>query len=726
VPDRWTIEGERTIRVARDAHGVPHVEAATEADLYRGLGHCHATDRALPMLLLRILGEGRAAELLDGGDDMLRADRFFRRLNLAAGAAGEAARVPDADRALAEAYCDGVNRALAARVPWELRALGYAPPPWTVADAVLLSRLTGYVALAQSQGEMERLFMEMAQAGIPRGHLEELFPGLLDGADLELLRSVRLGERVVPDAVRWLAALPRALASNNWVIAPRKTATGHALLANDPHLEVNRLPAVWYEIVVTLGARYCIAATLPGVPGLVLGRTNDLAWGATYTFADAIDSWIEECRDGRHLRRAGGRETWEPFRARTEVIKRRKRPDAVVTFYENDHGVLDGDPAVAGRYLATRWSAADGTGAASLSASFAMLHAPDVPAGMDALGRIETAWNWVLADRHGNIGYQMSGRVPLRQAGWRGFVPAPGWDPANDWQGFAAPGDLPRALNPETGFLVTANDDLNHLGRVRPINLPMGRYRAERIAALLGARDDWRVADVQRMQMDAVSPHAARFMAVLRPCLPPGRAGDVLRAWDCRYDLASEGAWLFERVYRALVLEVFGRACGPNVMRYLAEETGILADFYANFDAVLLRETSAWLGGERREAVFARAAARALAGPIRTWRDAQRLVMRHLLLGGRLPRWCGFDRGPIAIPGNRATIHQGQIYRSGGRETSFAPSYRLVTDLGEDAAHTALAGGPSDRRFSRWYVSGLRDWQAGRLKTLRPAARAPR
>ena len=94
--------------------------------------------------------------------------------------------------------------------------------------------------------------------------------------------------------------------------------------------------------------------------------------------------------------------------------------------------------------------------------------------------------------------------------------------------------------------------------------------------------------------------------------------------------------------------------------------------------------------------------------------------MRHLMLGGRLPRWFGFDHGPIAIRGGRSTIHQGQIYRAGGRETSFVPSFRMVTDLGEPAAHTALAGGPSDRRFSPWYVSGVRDWLAGRLKRLEP------
>jgi penicillin amidase len=326
----------------------------------------------------------------------------------------------------------------------------------------------------------------------------------------------------------------------------------------------------------------------------------------------------------------------------------------------------------------------------------------------------------VLADRHGNIGYQMSGLMPVRGEGRNGFVPLPGWDPKNDWQGFVPAADLPRALNPASGFLVTANDDLNHLGRVRPINLPMGAYRAERISALLAERNDWTVSATQRLHMDVYSLHAARFMTILRPLLPENAHGDVLRAWDCGYDTESTGASLFEKFYHALIAEVFGAVCGTEVARFLVEETGILADFYGNFDQVLLRPDSVWFGNEGRDAVFKRVAAEALTGPLHTWGSQHQLLMKHLMLGGRLPRWLGFDRGPLPLRGGRATVHQGQIYRSGGRQTSFAPSYRLVTDFAEAAAHTCLAGGPSDRRFSRWYSNEVDNWLAGKFKTLKP------
>ncbi len=719
------------IAIERDAHGVPHLRVTTEPDLYRALGYCHGTDRALAMLLARTLGYGRGCELLRPSEDLLATDRFFRRLDLAGGVREELARVTPDDRARAEAYCEGVNQALAHGIPWELRVLGYAAEPWTLCDSLMLSRLAGFVALAQSQGDIERLLVETVQAGVPREHLEELFAVRLSEDELALLRRLRLGERLVPEAVRSSPVVPHALASNNWVIAPRRTASGQAMLANDPHLEVGRLPAVWYEVVAELGERFCIAATMPGLPALLLGRTNDLAWGATYTFMDAIDSWVEDCRDGCYRRVVDGREVWEPFRVREEVVKRKGLSDVVLRFHENDHGVLDGDPRQPGLYLATRWSSAAGTGARSLGASFAMLWARDVEQGRDVVGRIETAWNWVLADRRGNIGYQMSGLMPLRRDGWSGLVPQPGWDPENDWRGFVPVEDLPRALNPEQGFLVTANDDLNHLGRRAPINAPMGAYRAERIAALLAERSRWTVADLERMQMDDYSLHAERFMEVLRPLLPVGGAAQVLREWDCRYDLASRGAPLFEDVYRALLLAVFGPRLGERVMHFLCDETAVVADFYACFDRVLLDEHSAWFGEVGRAATFEAVALAVLAaadrrGRLERWGERQELTMKHLLLGGKLPAWLGFDQGPLALPGNRATIHQTQIYRSGGRDTSFAPSYRLVTDLAEPSAHTCLAGGPSDRRFSRWYASGVDDWLAGRFKTLAPGAAARR
>jgi len=717
---RTELRGDGLVVIERDAHGIPHVMAAYDSDLYRGLGYCHGADRGLQMLVLRVLVQGRGCELLADSDEMLGVDRFFRRMDFGREAAAERDKLPERYQVLLDAYVAGVNEAFDQAIPWELRVLRYQHTPWDAGDSLALTRLMAYVNLAQSQGDMERLLVEMVQGGVPTGHLDELFPGLLGDLDPYLVRKVRLGERVVPAALSWLAAVPKAMASNNWVIAGSRTASGAAMLANDPHLEVNRLPAVWYEAALESEDRFCLAATMPGLPAALLGRTNNLAWGVTYAFMDGIDSWIEDCRDGCFKRNEGGEEKWLPFRERRELIKRRKHDDVEVIFHDNDHGVLDGDPHDPGLYLTTCWSSSSGTGASSVAAIMAMFHADDVQTGMKLIGHVETAWNWVLADREGNIGYQMSGRLPMRAPECDGFVPLEGWNPGNDWRGFVPADRLPWSINPDCGYIVTANNDLNSWGRSRPINLPMAPFRADAIAAALDARTDWNVDETAKLQLDVGSRHAAQYMEVLRPLLPKSDNAQLLADWDCRYDPDSRAAWLFERFYTALLRDVFGAFMGDEVVSHLLGETGIVADFAWNLDRVLMDAKSAWYGGRDRDEVWRSVAEDALSGPAQTWASDRQLLMRHLLFGGKLPRFAGFDHGPITLAGGRATIRQGQIYRSGGRETSFAPSYRLVVDFAEDVAHTALAGGVSDRRFSNLYVSDIDNWLAGRLKRVEP------
>jgi len=705
------------VSLHRDAHGVPHIVASSLPNAYWGMGYCHALDRSLQLVLMRVLGQGRACECLEATDELLEVDRFFRRMNWRGHMPEALDDLEPQARQMLEAYCDGVNARFAQKKrTWELAMVGYRPEPWRLEDTILLSRMTGYLTLAQSQAEIERLLVEMVQAGVDNDRLEALFGGNLGGLDRELLAKVTLGDRIVPAALKWLSPVPRAMASNNWVISGKRTRSGKPIMANDPHLETNRLPPVWVEQVVELPHSYWIGATMPGLPAPLVGRTAHLAWGATYTFADAVDSWVEHCRDGRYRR---GDDTWQDFETRTETIRRKKQPDVTVTFYENDHGVLDGDPLVEGHYLATRW-APSRSGAASLNAACRMWFAGTVAEGMDCLGRIESSWSWVLADDAGDIGFQMSGLVPRRAPGDTGFVPLPGWTAEHDWQGFLQHTELPRAVNPEAGFLVTANQDLNALGEVAPINMPMGDYRARRITELLGDLDQATTEDCGRIQLDVYSIQAAEFLEVLRPVLPDTDTGRLLAGWDCRYDLDSRGAVAFEQFYALLMRELFAPGLGLPVHRHLTDTTGVFIDFYQHFDRLLLSETSPWHNGRSREEIFS-AAARALPDRVdNTWGETNRITLTNIFFGGKMPRFLGFDRGPIPLRGGRATPHQGQIYHSAGRTTSFAPSLRLVADLAEETLHTSMPGGPRDRRFSKWYNSGTADWLAGRMKTLSP------
>ncbi|MCP5106401.1 MAG: penicillin acylase family protein, partial [bacterium] len=203
--------------------------------------------------------------------------------------------------------------------------------------------------------------------------------------------------------------------------------------------------------------------------------------------------------------------------------------------------------------------------------------------------------------------------------------------------------------------------------------------------------------------------------------LPETPQGNILAEWDFNYDVGSRGAFLFEEFYNALYREVFGKnGFGEAVVDYLSRETGTFIDFYANFDGVLLSEESSWFGSETRDEVFKRVAAEALTVEPKTWGEVRRFTMAHILFGGKLPGFLGFDRGPVVGIGGRATIHQGQIYRSGGRVTTFMPGYRFVADLAEEVYYSNLAGGPSDRRFSKWYFSDFKNWLSGRYKKITP------
>ncbi len=710
---------KKTDKIWRDENGVCHAEGLNKEEAFELMGYAHGRDRGMQMLLMRILGQGRAAELLDASDEMVAIDVFFRRMHWAGGVDAEVEKFSPAAKEIALAYNRGVNRAFAEKIPWEFKLFGYRPEAWQTGDSVLISRMIGYLTLAQSQGEMERFFLELVQAGVDEERLHALFPGILGELDTALLKKISLQERIVSPESLWNIAPPLMMASNNWVVSGRKTRSGKPILANDPHLEVNRLPNVWYEIALAAEGRYALGATMPGVPAVLVGRTADLAWGATYTFMDATDSWIEKCANGNFWREDEG---WRPFRQRKEIIKRRKKTPLEKIFYENDHGALEGDPHQEGFYLSTAW-APSASGALTYNSFLRMWEARNVEEGMALLKNVESSWNFVLADKEGNIGYQMSGLMPKRRSGVSGFLPLAGWEKQNDWQGFENPDDLPASLNPACGYFVTSNQNLNTFGKAAAINVGMGPYRSDRIGRLLDGSNSHTKESMVEAQQDLFSTQAESFMDILRPLLPDSKNAVILKKWDLRYSADSEGASYFDLFYRGLHAEVFGRqGFGLPAVEHLFRHTGIFNDFYINFDRILLAEHSCWFGDRTREELYRKAAAEALKNPPVRWGEKRKLLLKNIFFGGKLPAFLGFDRGPVVLEGSLATPQQGQIFESAGRQTSFAPSLRMVADFADDGIYTNLAGGPSDRRFSRWYCSDLENWKARLYKRVSAAA----
>jgi len=721
---RIRIDGAR-IELARTPEGVMRLWGRDDIDLARGLGFAHAHDRLVQMLLVRLVGQGRLCECLKSEDDMLEIDIFMRGMGLRRDAEADVANVGAEALRLGEAYAEGINHYLAHhRRPIELALVRYRPEPWTVADTLLTIKLMSYIGLAQSQQDMEKLIIQALRAGVSSERLKKLLAPHLDGLDeatVAGLADLRLVQPLLPEAVRFLATAPKLMASNNWAVSGARSASGTPLQCNDPHLECNRLPAIWYEAVMHTADDYRLGITMPGIPGLVMGRTRRLSFGFTYGFMDMVDYFVEDCR-GNSCRRG---ESFRPLDVRTETILRKRDEPVEITIRENELGVLEADPLEPelpdGLYLTRAWSGHKGGAAASLEALGRLPGARTVSEGQTLLREVGISGNWLLADRDGNIGYQQSGQLPDRRHS--GLHPVPAWDAKFHWRGLVPSDQLHAVLNPEEGFLATANDEHNPLNGPLAINLPMGAYRAERIRALLSECSSCTLDDMKRIQNDLYSLHAERFMALLRPHLPDTFAGRLLAGWDLRYDCASRAATLFEKVYHALLREVFGNGLfGLEAWDGMVSSTAVLADYYHLFDNVLLGDDPSWFGEEGRDRLVERVLRDVLEevdfAALTPWGRRQQTMMTNIFFNGALPRWFGFDHGPVELPGNRATVVQGGIFIAHDRRTTFTPSWRYVTDLGADTADTSLAGGPSGRRFSRWYTTDIERWLEGRYKTL--------
>ncbi len=706
-----------------------HAAAADDFALATAYGYAHAHDRALQMLLVKVIGQGRLCELLDDSPASLVIDLFMRKNLFAACSEEEAAALVGRARDLAEAYAAGVNARLARGRPWELRLLGVPNEPWQPSDTLLTLRLMSFVGLAQAQGDAEVVILQALRAGVDRAKLSRLFRPHLEGLDDALLEAIR-AVRHVPSLVPGLPPLPSVRASNNVAVAGRLSASGAALYASDPHLEVNRLPAIWYEVVGELpDGDFRTGVTVPGVPGLVMGRTRAIAGGFTYGFADTIDFVIEEVRGGR-CRRG---DAWLPLRERRETVLRKRGAPVEVSVFETDAGIVetpDGATRVDdGLWLARAWTCRHEGGGDSLEAILDLWGAPDVECAMEAASRVAITANWLFSGSDGRIGAQQSGLLPRRRRE-PGLLPLRGWEPGDLWSGALTPTSLARILDPPDGLLATANDAGHGSWKPVGIALSMGSDRADRLRELLAAKlatgHALTTADLGEMQADVVSGQARRLLAALDADLPDLPAVRFLRAWDRRYDAASTGAVLFEKLYAALCEKLFGEGLfGADAWRALRDASLVHPFFFRLFDDVLAREEgSEWFGDVGKAAFVASAARAALDGvdpaSLPAWVASRPVFMRHLLFGGKLPPFLGFDRGPFPVVGGRATVVQGQVLNLAGRESAFCPSWRFVADLATDTAETALAGGPSDRRFSRWYASDVARWLAFGRKTLKP------
>ena len=478
------------LRIERDAWGIPTIRAANAHDAWFGLGFAHAQDRLWQLETHRRIAAGRLAEAF--GPAAVDTDRFLRALDVRQTVALQWGRMPVESRAALQAYADGINafvrQQMRARPP-EFLILGIQPEPWTPQDSLGWALMMAWDLGGNWSSELLRLRLALR---VPVDRINQLLPPYpgetpLPSADYaELFRSLKLNDGSATTS--WLR-LPQmappsgveGVGSNNWVVAGSRTTTGQPLLANDPHLKLST-PSLWYLARIEMPGLKVAGATLPGLPGVVLGQNEHIAWGFTNTAPDVQDLYIEQV-DLQDPTRYRTPEGWARFERHDEVIHVKGAADVTITVRRSRHGpvlsdagivsdVLDTDakgkptPRIQSHVLALRWTALDADSDA-VTPALAMQAADSVDAFFDATrGWVAPMQNMVVADDAGCIAMVAAGRVPLRKPDndLHGLVPAPGWEARYDWAGFVPPDATPRERDPERGFIVTANQRITAAG----------------------------------------------------------------------------------------------------------------------------------------------------------------------------------------------------------------------------------------------------------------------
>ncbi|HEX8115465.1 MAG TPA: penicillin acylase family protein [Kofleriaceae bacterium] len=585
--------------IARDVHGVPTIEASSDTDAFFGLGFAHGQDRLWQLELQRRIASGRLSEIF--GREAVPEDVYLRTLGL-----GDAARASwsslgkDAQSSL-EAYSKGVNAAIAAqrRLPVEFEVLGVRPEPWTPSDSLAIMKLFALDLSGNHQLELQRLF---ARTLTTPERLRELFQvdsagaptstrpgGAASGAagvrpagaaSVTPSRAQSAALASLLDVERQLSLGGRYVGSNAWVVSGRHTASGKPILANDPHLGL-QIPSIWYAVRLRGDRLRVDGMSLPGVPVVVLGRNDRIAWGATSMMADTQDLYLEQVDIADPGRYHHGDQV-RPFETRTEVIRIQSDfPSALskplqpvqIRVRTSMHGpvISDISPAMK-QTIALRWVGLDRDDT-SYQAFLRLNYARDWSEFRAALGGlVAPALNMLYADVDGNIGYLGAGRIPVRGAG-QGADPGAGWDPAFDWTGYIPADALPQAFNPAQGFIVSANN--KPVGDDYPYFIssdwaPPGR--AERIGALLRERistgKPLAARDMGAIQTDTLDLQGRALLPVLL-AVEPGSARQTeaiarLKGWDG--DMARDGvaASIFHAWVRHLKLELFSEALTPG------------------------------------------------------------------------------------------------------------------------------------------------------------------
>jgi penicillin amidase len=726
--------------VSRDAHGVPHIEAATETDLFTAQGYVTAQDRLWQMDAFRRSANGELAEVM--GSSMVEHDRTQRVLQFRNTARRIYTNLAAEDRARFEAYARGVNLFIAQHaetLPPEFELLHYKPQPWSGVDSVSIGMMMVdmldthfYTKLSREQVAAKlhnpKLEADLYPVGSWRDHpptgvtidWSQPHPApapTKDDDDDDDDRST--ASAVQHEDLRALRALLGlsscegcAPGSNNWVIAGKHTASGKPLLSNDMHLAL-REPNIWYMADLKAPAYHVAGVTLPGMPFVIAGHNEHVAWGFTALYADVQDLYVEKVDGKGNYQAADG--SWQPLGVDHEVINVRAGKDVELDVQSTAHGpLLNLLYPKETRSIALKWSLYDPM------LNGMPLYQLNVASNWTEFSEAMSSWCWptqnvVYSDDQGHIAYHAAGRVPMRPAG---IVGVPIEDGSHEWQGYIPFDKMPNSVDPPSGFLATANSRVTTAASPYPLSLEWAEpYRAERIYKSLDGRDQLKPSDLLAVETDVYSEmdqelgHRFAYAIDHTPGVDERlkKAADLMRSWDGKLTTDSAAASIVTKARYAFWPLILKPKLGEDDAAYswsesnFAEEEIImrgnsewLPASYKNWDALL---TDAVRSGMKN----GKAPADVAQWSYGSWHvvDIEHPLAKFLPVVGRV---AGTGEQPLS--GDTTTVKQ--VSRA------FGPSQRFTMDWSNiDGSTENIVLGESGNPYSPYFRDQWNDWYGG-------------
>jgi penicillin amidase len=727
------------VQVVRDPLGIPHIYADNADDLFFAEGYVQAQDRLWQMEYNRRIGHGTLSEMF--GAATIKQDRFLRTIGLGRAAEADVTAMSDSDKRPLQAFANGVNAFIDAHrdnLPIEFTILGIQPAPWQPVDTVAWGKVMAYNLGGDYEAELLRASLIDKLGAAKEKELVLPYPAtgpFTIPPEAKNYQSQMTDEKwqmtnVPIGAPDWkaiaqinasLGLRDEAVGSNNWVVDGTKSATGKPLLANDPHLGI-QMPSIWYEMGLHCVPKsdacpYNVTGyTFPGVPGIVIGHNDRIAWGVTNVGPDVQDLYVEKINP-QNPNQYEYQGKWEELQVVDEPIKVKNVVSETLHVQITRHGPIM-TPVLPGvtQPLALQWTALRDR--SRLFESVLMIDRAQNWNDFRAALRLwdVPSQNFVYADVDGNIGYQMPGNVPIRPTGDNGSVPVAGWTGTNEWSGYIPFDELPFVYNPPTHFVATANQAV-----VPPTykyliaNDWAAPYRKQRIDDLLTAKDKLSVDDFKAIQGDVYSIPLAQFQKYVVALQPEGflqeRAMEQVKAWNGKLTTDNTGGTILEATYQQLLVNLFADKLGKDLFdEYKAQNDAHRRAVLALLD----QPNSDWWGKDGRDAMLKKSFAEGVNwlgnqfGDAPTdwrWGRLHTATFSHPL-GSVQPLDRLFNAGPIAAPGGVNTVFATSFKVVDNRyDVSTVSSMRMIVDLSNLANSlqmhtTGQSGQPLNKHYS--------------------------